>query len=87
MPSDRGCPHGGEGGTSCRRPFPGRPGLSQSCSRRIFHSAALRHHCPGVSRIDIWYLGPKGSAQKKTIEVMNSALGSNPFPPSPSSAP
>jgi hypothetical protein len=29
----RGC--GGEGGTSCHQPFPGRPGLSQPCSRRI----------------------------------------------------
>jgi hypothetical protein len=32
----------GEGGTSCHLPFPGRPGLSQSCSRRVFHPAALR---------------------------------------------
>src|SRR5688572_20819389 len=27
-------PLGGEGDTSCRRPFPGRPGLSQPCFRR-----------------------------------------------------
>src|SRR5258707_12573103 len=26
---------GGEGGTSCRQPFPGHPGLSQPCSRRL----------------------------------------------------
>jgi hypothetical protein len=25
---------GGAGGTSCRPPFPGRPGLSQPCSHR-----------------------------------------------------
>jgi len=24
---------GGEGGTSCHHPFPGRPGLSQPCSQ------------------------------------------------------
>jgi len=27
------CRGGGAGGTSCHRPFPGRPGLSQPCSR------------------------------------------------------
>src|SRR3954469_21721360 len=26
---------GGEGGTSFHQPFPGHPGLSQSCSRRL----------------------------------------------------
>ncbi len=26
---------GGEDGTSCRPPFPGRPGLSQPCSQRF----------------------------------------------------
>jgi hypothetical protein len=31
----------GEGGTSCRRLFPGRPGLSQSRFRRVFQPAAL----------------------------------------------
>jgi hypothetical protein len=28
--------------TSCRQPFPGRPGLSQSRSRRVFQAFALR---------------------------------------------
>jgi hypothetical protein len=32
---------GGDGGTSCHRPFPGRPGLSQSRSRRSFQTAAF----------------------------------------------
>jgi hypothetical protein len=32
---------GGEGGTSCRLPFPGRPGLSQSRFRRVFQPVAL----------------------------------------------
>src|SRR5580704_15596137 len=32
---------GGEAGTSCRLPFPGRPGLSQSRSRRVFQIVAL----------------------------------------------
>ena len=32
--SRRLSPRGGEGDTSCRQPFPGRPGLSQPCSQR-----------------------------------------------------
>lgn len=32
----------GKRNTSCRAPFPGLPGSSQPCSRRIFHTAALR---------------------------------------------
>ena len=42
---------GGEGDTSCRRPFPGRPGLSQSRSRRFFQVFALRLFYQGTSRI------------------------------------
>ena len=34
MPLNWLSPLGGEGDTSCRQPFPGRPGLSQSCSQR-----------------------------------------------------
>jgi hypothetical protein len=33
---------GGAARTSCGQPFPGCPGLSQSCSRRVFQAAALR---------------------------------------------
>lgn len=40
MPPDRLAPSVGEGGTSCRQPFPGRPGSSQSCFRRTFQPAA-----------------------------------------------
>lgn len=32
----------GKRNTSCCAPFPGLPGSSQPCSRRIFHTAALR---------------------------------------------
>ena len=32
----------GKRNTSCRAPFPGLPGSSQPCSRRIFQTAALR---------------------------------------------
>jgi hypothetical protein len=54
LPADRGCPRGGEGGTSCHHPFPGRPGLSQSCLRRSFQTSA-----PGFvpKRALIIYLG------------------------------
>ena len=41
MPA-RGSRRRGEGGTSCHRPFPGCPGLSQPRTRRVFHAAALR---------------------------------------------
>jgi len=47
--------HGGEGGTSCRRPFPGCPGLSQSRSRWVFHAAALRLFYQGtVEKVRSW---------------------------------
>jgi hypothetical protein len=38
--SRRLSPRGGEGDTSCRQPFPGRPGLSQSCLSGVFQTAA-----------------------------------------------
>ena len=41
----------GAGGTSCHRPFPGRPGLSQPCSRRtVSGRRASRRHNIGRSR-------------------------------------
>jgi len=51
LPFDRGLTRAeGEGGTSCHHPFPGRPGLSQSRSRRVFHTAALRLFYQGTLR-------------------------------------
>jgi len=51
LPFDRGFTRfEGEDGTSCHPPFPGRPGLSQSCSRRVFHTAALRLFYQGTRR-------------------------------------
>lgn len=37
----RGSRRAGDGHTSCARPFPGCPGLSQSRPRRVFHAAVL----------------------------------------------
>ena len=51
LPFDRGLTRfEGEGGTSCHRPFPGRPGLSQSCFRRGFQAFALRLFYQGTCR-------------------------------------
>src|SRR5436190_24345669 len=51
-------PLGGEGGTSCRQPFPGHPGLSQPCSQR-----RLSGRCAStvLSRNDANSAGPERS--------------------------
>jgi hypothetical protein len=47
----RGFRRRGDDRTSCDRPFPGCPGLSQPRSRRVFHAAALRLFYQGTSLI------------------------------------